>query len=229
MEYIVDAVPYGRTGWRTASRSTQMSTLHALYHQADEVICFGVGLFGPVRELASPVVAPFLSAIEAQIRGDGFRGDHGLLPCLVSGFDLLGHLSGADRSFTRGWSNAPGWPGDTRIVHVFPCFSCELSAAWSTQRFASIMKDLKVFDIARRPSPYIEMKMRGGKSGLSITKWSREPLRSTLTYARILAEEPEGILEVRNLMGDVVVFSRADGWQEYEQRITAHALQSSLA
>jgi hypothetical protein len=58
---------------------------------------------------------------------------------------------------------------------------------------------------------------------------SRETLRSTLVYARILAEEPEGILKVRNLIGDVVVFSRADGWQEHEQRITAHALQSSHA
>jgi hypothetical protein len=228
MEYISDAIPYARAGWRIASRATAISTVHALYHQADEVICFDVNLSGPVRELVSTVVDPFLIAIEAQMRGNGLSGDSGLLPRSVSGFDMLGYLSGAERRLTRGWSD-PGWPDDIRVVHVFPCYACELSAAWPAQRFASIVRDLQVLDIARRPSPYIEMKMRGGKSKLLIKNWSRETLRSTLVYAKILAEEPEAVLEVKNLMGDVLAFNKADGWHAYEDRITAHALRSSIA
>src|SRR5215472_13573940 len=59
MEYLVDAVPYGRAGWRTASITTRMSTLHALYRQSDELICFDVDQAGPVRELDSRVVDSF--------------------------------------------------------------------------------------------------------------------------------------------------------------------------
>jgi hypothetical protein len=227
MEYLVDAVPYERAGWRTASRATRVSTGHALYRQYDELICFGVDQAGPVREIDNRVVDPFLSVIEAQMLGEGFPGDHGLSPRRVSGFDLLGHVSGDERQLMRGWAKGPGWSNDIRVVHVFPCFACELSAAWSTQRFASVMREVKVLDIARKPIPYIEIKMRGGKSRLLIKKWSHETLTSTLIFARILAEEPEGVLEVRNLAGDVIVFSSGDGWHAFEERITAHALRSS--
>jgi len=222
MEYPVYSIPYERAGWRTASSATQMSTFHALYRKYDELICFGVEQAGPVRELDSQVVAPFLSAIETQMLDEGFPGDHGLSPRRVSKFDLLGHVSKDEPLLTMagsGWSN--------RVVHVFPCFSCELSVAWSTQRFASVMREIKVFDIARKPAPYIEIKMCGGKSRLLIEKWSHETLRSTLIFARILAEEPEGVLEVRNLMGNVIVFSGDDGWHAFEERITEHALRSS--
>ena len=229
MEYLVDAVPYARAGWRTASATTRVSTLHALYRQSDELICFGVDQAGPVRELDSRVVDPFLSAIEAQMLGEGFPGDHGLSPRRVSGFDLLGHVSGDQRRFTRGWANGARWSNHTRVVHVFPCFACEMSAAWSTERFASVMREFNVSDIARKPTPYIEIKMRGGKSGLLINKWSHETLTSALIFARILAEEPEGVLEVRNLVGDVIVFSSSDGWHAFEERIAAHALRSSKA
>jgi hypothetical protein len=101
MEYLVDAVPYARACWRTASATTRVSTLHVLYRQSDEIICFGVDQAGPVHELDSRVVDPFLSAIEAQMLGEGFPGDHGLSPRRVSGFDLLGHVSGDQRRFTR--------------------------------------------------------------------------------------------------------------------------------
>jgi hypothetical protein len=67
MEYPVYSIPYERAGWRTASSATQMSTFHALYRKYDELICFGVEQAGPVRELDSQVVAPFLSAIETQM------------------------------------------------------------------------------------------------------------------------------------------------------------------
>ena len=229
MEYIVDAVPHPRAGWRTASTTTQKSTLHALYRQSDEIICFGVSQTGPVRELDSRVVDPFLSAIDAQMLGEGFPGDHGLSPRPVSGFDLLGHLSGDERRFTRGWTNGAGWSNQTRVVHVFPCFACELSAAWSTTCFAFVMREFDVFDIARKPSPYIEIKMRGGKSGLLISEWSHQTFTTALVFAKILAEEPEGVLEIRNLVGDVVVFSSSDGWHAFEERIAAHALRSSKA
>jgi hypothetical protein len=222
MEYPVDAVPYERAAWRTASCATRVSTFHALYRKYDELICFGVDQAAPVRALDSRVVDPLLSVIEVQMLGEGFPGDHGLSPCRVSGFDLLGHVSVDEPLLTMdgsGWSN--------RVVHVFPCFACELSAAWSTQRFASVMREVKVFDVARKPTPYIEIKMRGGKSRLWIKKWSHETLTSTLIFARILAEEPEGVLEVRNLVGDVIVFSSGDGWHAFEERITAHALRSS--
>lgn len=229
MEYLVDAVPHARAGWRTASATTQRSTLHALYTQSDEVICFGVDQAGPVRELDSRVVDPFLSAIEAQMLGEGFPGDHGLSPRRVSGFDALGHLSGDQRRFTRGWANGAGWSDHIRVVHVFPCRACELSAAWSTARFVSVMRKFDVFDIARRPAPYVEIKMRGGKSGLLINRWSPQTLTMTLIYAGILAEEPEGVLEVKNLVGDVVAFSSSDGWHAFAERIAAHSLRSSKA
>ena len=180
-----------------------------------------------MRDLDSRVVDPFLSAIEAQMLGECFPGDHGLSPRRVSGFDLLGHVSGDQRRFTRGWAHGAGWSNHTRVVHVFPCFACELSAAWSTKRFASVMREFNVSDIVRKPTPYIEIKMRGGKSRLLINKWSHETLTSALIFARILAEEPEGVLEVRNLVGDVIVFSSSDGWHAFEERIAAHALRSS--
>lgn len=223
MEYLVDAVPYERAGWRTTSSTTPRSTLHALYKQYDEVICFGVGFAGPVRELDNRTADPFLSAIEAQMLGEGFPGDHGLSARPVSGFDLLAHLSGEERRFTRGWFNGPGWSNDIRVVHVFPCFGCELSASWPTQQFVSVMRDFDVFDIARKPNPYIEIKMRGGKSGFLIKKWSWQTFRETLIFARILAKEPEGVLEVKNLLGDVIVFRGTDGWHAYEERLIAHA------
>ena len=227
MEYLLDAVSYKRAGWRTASVTTRVSTLHALYRQSDELICFGVDQVGPVRELDSRVVDPFLSAIEAQMLGEGFPGDHGFSPRRLPGFDLLGHVSGDERRLTRGWANGAGWSNDIRVVHVFPCFACELSAAWPTRRFASVMREFNVCDIVRKPTPYIEIKMRGGKSRLLMKKWSHETLTSTLIFARILAEEPEGVLEVKNLVGDVIVFSSGDGWHAFEERITAHALRSS--
>lgn len=227
MEYLVDAVPYARAGWRTTSTTTPRSTLHVLYTQSDALICFGVGRAGPVRDLDPGVVDPFLSAIEAQMLGEGFPGDHGLSPRRVSGFDSLGHLSGDQRRFTRGWTNGAGWSDHIRVVHVFPCLACELSAAWSTARFVSVMREFDVFDITRKPAPYVEIRMRGGKSGLLIDRWSHETLSMTLVYARILAEESEGILEIRNLVGDIVVFSRSDGWHGFEERIWAHALRSS--
>lgn len=223
MGYLVDAVPYERPGWRVASIVTPKSTLHALYKQSDEVISFGVDRADAVRELDSQAVDPFLMAIEAQILAGGFPGDHGLSPRPASGFDLLAHLSGEARRFTKGWSNGPGWSNDIRVVHVFPCFACELSASWPTRRFASVMRHFDVFDIARKPSPYIEIKMRGGKSGFLIKKWSWQTFRETLTFARILSKEPEGVLEVKNLVGDVIAFSNTDGWDAYEKRLVAHA------
>ncbi|MDX2201738.1 MAG: hypothetical protein NW223_03240 [Hyphomicrobiaceae bacterium] len=223
MDYLVDAVAFERPGWRVASRVTPRSTLHALYKQSDEVISVGVDLAGAVRELDSQAVDPFLRAIEAQILAGGFPGDHGLSQRPASGFDLLAHLSGEARRFTRGWSNGPGWSDDIRIVHVFPCFACELSASWPTHRFASVMRHIDVFDIAREPRPYIEIKMRGGRSGLLIKTWSWQTVRETLTFARILSKEHEGILEVKNLAGAVIAFGHTDGWDAYEERLLAHA------
>src|SRR5215813_7098254 len=136
MEYPIHAVPYERAGWRTALSVTRVSTFHALYRKYDELICFGVDQ-GPVRALDGRVVVPFLSVIEAQMLGEGFPGNHGLSPCGVSGFDLLGHVSLDEPLLTMvgsGWSN--------RVVHVFPCFACELSATWSKRRFASVMRDV---------------------------------------------------------------------------------------
>jgi hypothetical protein len=225
MEYIADAVPYeGSEWWRIASCEVPVSTLHALYRQSGEVICFGVERKPPDRELDKRIASELLSAIDAQLLGGGFLGDHGITPCRLSGFDSLGHLSGSERRFTNGWSNGPGWSNDMRVVHVFPCFACELSAAWPTPRFATVVREFAVFDLSRKPSPYLEIKMLGGKSKFLVKKWSWESLTLTLTYARILAQEPEGVLEVRNLQGDVAVFSRTDGWRDYEERITAHAL-----
>ena len=88
MEYPVYSIPYERAGWRTASSATQMSTFHALYRKYDELICFGVEQAGPVRELDSQVVAPFLSAIETQMLDEGFPGDHGLSPRRVAARSL---------------------------------------------------------------------------------------------------------------------------------------------
>jgi hypothetical protein len=153
MEYLVDAIQYERAGWRVASAATPKSTLHALYKQSNEVICFGIELADPVRELDSQVVDPFLRAIEAQMLAEGFPGDHGLAPRPVSGFDLLAHLSGEERRFTRGW-HGPGWSNDVSVVHVFPCFACELSASWPTQRFFTVMRDFNVFDIAQTKPIY---------------------------------------------------------------------------
>lgn len=223
MDYLVGAVPYERSGWRVATAVTPQSTLHALYKHSDEVVVFGVQLAGPDHRLDDQVVAPFLSAIDAQIGAGGFFGDHGLSPRPVSGFDLLAHISGEELRFTRGWSNGPGWSNEIRVVHVFPCYECELSATWSTQRFASVMRDFNVFDSARGPNPYIEIRMRGGKSGLSIKRWSWQTFRVTLSYARILAAEPESFLEVRNLTGDIMTFGNAAGWNAFEERLDAHA------
>lgn len=215
MEFIADSVSVGGTSWRRAVSETPQSTLHAFYLKTAEVICFGI----EAREPDAQAIRELMGIVEVRVRDVGFKGDTGIGGASFGKFDALGHLSGQFRRFTNGWSNDIG----LRVVHVFPCFRCELGSSWAPPKFASTIRSIPIFDLSRQPSPYVEIKMQGGKSKLSITKWANAPIATVLGYARILAAEPEGLLAVKNLDGTILEFNRTQDWSNYEDRLLAHA------
>jgi len=218
MQFITDAVPLYKRGWRIATVTTAQASLHAIYMQTDDVICLGVET-APDEMPTSANLETILSALEAQKALGSFQGDYGVISAPVARFDALGHLSGDLPRFANGWANETG----LRVSHVFPCFRCELSSAWPAVKFAAAVRSIRnLFNLAREPNPFIEITMEGRAFTRPVTKWANAPLSVVLSYAPALADDPTGVLKIRNIDGVVLVLDAQTGWSSYAEVITDH-------
>lgn len=218
MKFIEDAVPFERPGWEIATITTSMDSLHAIYLQAEEIVCLGVETAPDVAP-AIESVSGILAAVERQLESGGFAGDHGVVAADCAPYDALGHLSGSLRMFADGW----GDDGGKRVVHVFPCFQCEFGPNWKSGSFvARVRANRKLFEVPRPPYPSFDITMRG-MAFSPIVKWAPVNFSTLLTYVPALADDPEAELSVRNVQGSVLTFNRDTGWSSFEERILVFA------
>lgn len=219
MKFIADSVAFERDGWEIATITTNRNSLHALYLQTDDVVCLGVET--PPGEMpALQSVEPILSAAEERKRQGGFEADYGIASMAAMAFDALGHVSGDLRRFANGWADEI----DARIVHVFPCFRCELDPQWPAAKFVNAMRDIRdIFNLDRQPRPFLEIMMRGAAFPRPIVKWTTVPLTTALSYVPALENDPEAELNLRNIAGEVLTLNRETGWSTCRDAILAHA------
>jgi hypothetical protein len=219
MKFIEDAVAFERPGWEIATIATAANSLHAIYRQSAEIVCLGVRT-EPEESPAPERLDPILAAIERQLAGDRFPGDHGVVAADCRPYDALGHLSGTLRMFANGWGNDLG----KRVVHVFPCFQCEFDPSWKSGPFlARVRANRGLFEIPRDAAPSFEIMMRGRAFLRPIDKWSAVDFNTLLSYVGALAADPDSELRVRNVQGSVMTFNRESGWASIKERMLAFA------
>lgn len=219
MKFISDGAAFGREGWEIATITTARDSHHALYRQSDEILCLGVETaVDGVPTVES--VAPILSAIEADLADGGFRGDYGVTNAIAGRFDALGHLSGELRRFANGWADDLG----KRVVHVFPCFRCELDPSWTSNRFVGTARGIRnLFDRDRSPHPAVEIMMTGRGFVPPLAEWAATDFKTMLSYVSALADDPDAELKVRNLAGSVLTLDRDTAHDSWRERIIEHA------
>lgn len=200
-------------GWKVLVLKVPAVTLNTIWRDGQHPVMFGIN-----GELPGPWIDS-LTGFLSELDYGNLPEAVGPLPDGARPFECCGFVRGKDRRLLRGIVE------DEAFIQAIPMFWCELQHGGRLPPMDGFRRWTNIFDLTRAAQPWFEYRMQGGRSGLQMKKWRPERRSTFEGFVKILSQETDSWLEVRNSHGEVLRLPDERDWALAQERINAHVLE----